>query len=71
MKYIRQTNNPTIQVTFEMTIEELKALTQGLWATSQSSRVQAVMTELQASACDSFFYTADEACKALGINTND
>ena len=71
MKYIRQTNNPTIQVSFEMTIEELKALTQGLGATSQSSRVTAGMTELQASACDRFFYTADEACKALGINTND
>lgn len=71
MKYIPQPNNPTIQVTFEMTIEELKALTQGLGATSQSSRVKAGMTELQSSVCDRFFYTADEACKALGINTND
>jgi len=71
MKYIKQPNQSTIQVTFEMTVEELKLLTQGLGCTNQDSRVKAGMTPSQSSVCCKFFHVASEACKDIEIKTND
>ena len=67
MKYITQPNQSTVQVTFEMTVEELKLLTEGIGNTSQTSRVNAGMTVQQAIVCGEFFWTVLEACKTIGI----
>ena len=45
MKYITQQSTPTIQVTFEMTAEELQLITQGIGNTSETSRTNAGMTK--------------------------
>ena len=67
MKYITQPNQSIIQVTFEMTVEELKLLTEGIGNTTQTGRVNAGMTVQQAMVCGKFFWIASEACKDIGI----
>ena len=71
MKYITQQSTPTIQVTFEMTAEELQLITRGLGNTSETSRINSGMTKLQAKNVGEFYNALIQACKDFGVIPNE
>lgn len=71
MKYIKQPNQSTIQVTFEMTVEELKLLTEGIGNTSELSREKAGMTRKEAQTCGNLYGPLSDACKYYGVIINE
>lgn len=71
MKYITQQSTPTIQVTFEMTAEELQLITQGIGNTSETSRTNAGMTKQQSKKVGEFYNALIQACQDFGVNPNE
>jgi len=71
MKYITQQSTPTIQVTFEMTAEELQLITQGIGNTSETSRTNAGMTKQQSKKAGEFYSALIQACKDFGVSPNE
>jgi hypothetical protein len=68
MKFVETQNmSETIQVTFELTREELKLITDGLGSTSQQSRENIGMSKTQASKVWSFYYCLSSACEKFNI----
>lgn len=68
MKFVKTQNmSDTIQVTFELTREELKLITDGIGLTSQQSRENIGMSKTQASKVGSFYYCLYSACKKFNI----
>ena len=68
MKFVETQNmSDTVQVTFELTREELKLITDGIGSTSQQSRENIGMSKTQASKVGSFYYCLTSACKKFNI----
>ena len=68
MKFVETQNmSDTVQVTFELTREELKLITDGVGSTSQQSRENIGMSKIQASKVGSFYYCLSSACKKFNI----
>jgi hypothetical protein len=69
MKFVEnQSMTDTIQVTFELTREELKLITDGLGSTSHQGRESIGMSSTQASKIGSFYYILSNACKKFNIS---
>lgn len=69
MKFVETQNmSDTVQVTFELTREELKLITDGIGSTSQQSRENIGMSRTQASKVGSFYYILSNACKKFNIS---
>ena len=67
MKYISQQSTPTIQVTFQLTTDELELITLGIGSTSETSRITAGMSKQQAQSVGEFYNALCDACKAFGV----
>ena len=67
MKYITQQSTPTIQVTFQLTADELELITLGIGSTSETSRVTAGMSKQQAQSVGNFYIALSDACKEFGV----
>lgn len=68
MKFVETQNmSETIQVTFELTREELRLITDGIGSTSQISREEIGMSESQSIKVGSFYYVLSSACKKFDI----
>ncbi len=68
MKFVETQNmSETIQVTFELTREELKLITDGIGSTTEIGREEIGMSESQASKVGSFYYVLSSACKKFNI----
>lgn len=67
MKYITQQSTPTIQVTFQLTADELELITLGIGNTSENSRISAGMTKHQSQSVGEFYIALTDACKEFGV----
>lgn len=71
MKYISQQSTPTIQVTFQLTADELELITLGIGNTSENSRITAGMSKQQSQSVGEFYIALSDACKEFGVAYNE
>ena len=67
MKYISQQSTPTIQVTFQLTTDELELITLGIGSTSETSRITVGMSKQQSQSVGKFYNALCDACKEFGV----